>query len=204
MHAKSRDTKTVERKYPAVGRLKDVDGVLWDIRDVRDTKYNFSLYFGTPANNHGSYRGGLPRLIATKPLRDFWRSNPVESRGFTYDLPAGRTTLKRLRKRLGLHYLDDLTEFWTDRLADLKSLPMRDFAARHRVPVQVALERRRQMVGKFARECDWWRTPKIRKILLFGLTLREICEKLDISPTHASRLRIRARQEPSGSTGPRE
>src|SRR5690349_23094343 len=54
----------------------------------------------------------------------------------------GRTTLKRLRKRLGLHYPDDLTEFWTDRLADLESLPARDFAVRHRVPVQVVLDRR--------------------------------------------------------------
>lgn len=193
----------MKRKYPAVGRLKDVDGVLWDIREVRDTKYGFSIYFGTPAYNHGAYRGGLPRLIATKPLRDFWQGHPVESRGFTYDLPAGRTTLKRLRKRLGLHYLDDLTEFWTDRLADLESLPVRDFAARHRVPVEVVLDRRRQMIGKSARELDWWRTPNIRNVLLSGLTLREISQKLDISLTHASRLRIRAQQERSGSAEPR-
>jgi len=185
----------MKRKYPIVGQVRDLDGDLWDIRDVRDTKHGFDLYFGTPANDHGAYRGGPPRQIATNALRKFWQVNRTKGHGFLYDLPAGRTTLKRVRKRLGFHYLDDLTEFWTDRIEDLGSLPAREFAEKHGVEVDVAFERRLTMVGKRAREIGWWRKPKIRKILLSGLTLSQVGRKLGISISQSKRLRDRAKQE---------
>jgi hypothetical protein len=183
------------RKYSIAGQVRDVDGDLWDIRDVRDTKHGFDLYFGIPANNHGAYHGGLPRLIVTKALRDFWQANRTKGHGFLFDLPAGRTTLKRARKRLGFHYLDDLTEFWTDRIEDLESLPAREFAAKHGVELDVAFDRRLRMVGKRARAIGWWRKPKIRKILLSGLSLSQVGLKLDISISQAKRLRDQAKQE---------
>jgi len=153
------------------------------------------LYFGTPANNHGAYRGGLPRLIATKPLHDFWEVNRACGHGFFFDLPAGRTTLKRVRKRLGFHYIHDRTEFWTDRFEDLSSLSAREFAVKHGVHVDEVLDWRLRIVGKRARPLDWWRKPKVRKILLSELTLIKIGRKLDISTSHAKRLRDRAQQE---------
>jgi hypothetical protein len=89
-------------KYPIVGEVIDVNGDWWDVRDVRDTRHGFDLCFGTPGNDHGAYRGGPPRLIATKPLWDFWEANQAKGHGFLYDLPAGRSTITRVRKRLGL------------------------------------------------------------------------------------------------------
>jgi len=57
--------------FPICGEVKDVDGTLWDVRHVRNTRHGFDLCLGTPANDHGAFRGGLPRLIATEGLRDF-------------------------------------------------------------------------------------------------------------------------------------
>jgi hypothetical protein len=45
----------------------------------------------------------------------FWKANTV-----LFDLPAGRTTLKRVWRRLGFRYLDDLSEFWKSCIEDLE------------------------------------------------------------------------------------
>ncbi|MGD0499726.1 MAG: hypothetical protein ABSC23_14960 [Bryobacteraceae bacterium] len=86
-----------------IGHVRDVEGGLWDVRQIRDTKHGFDLLFGSPVPRLGSYRGGLPRLIATRPLIDFGDANRTKHDGVLYDLPAGRSTLKRVRHRLGFH-----------------------------------------------------------------------------------------------------
>ena len=182
-------------KYPILGQVTDVNRELWHVRDVRTTKYGFDLLLGTPAKHHGTVRGGLPRLIATTALRDFWETNRALGRGLLYDLPAGRTTLKRARRRLGFNYLDDVTEFWTDRIDDLATLPVREFAVRHGVDPAVAIERRFRMVGRRARQIGWWRDPAVRGILVSDLTLSETGRKLGISISQAKRLRDQAKQE---------
>lgn len=182
-------------KYPIVGQVNDVDGVLWNIRDARDTKHGFDLYFGTPARNRGSYRGGLPRLIATKALRDFWDANRTKGDGILYDLPAGRSTLKRVRHRLGFNFVDDRAEYWTDRIDDLTFLPAREFAAKHGVELDVAVDWRFRLLGSSTRAMGWWRKPKILKILLSDLTLSQVGLKLGISISQANRLRHRAKLE---------
>lgn len=186
---------TMKRKYPILGEVKDVDGDLWDIRDVRSTKHGFDLYFGVPANNHGAYRGGLPRLITTHALRDFWDANRTKGHGFLFDLPAGRTTLKRGRRRLGLNQRHDVIKFWTDRIEDLRSLSMGEFAARHGVAVEMASHWRIKIIGKRARAIGWWRNPEARAILLSDWTLIRVGRMLGISTTHAKRLRDQAKQE---------
>src|SRR5437868_5316687 len=87
----------MRHKYPVVGHVHDVDGALWGVRDVRGTKHGFDLLYGSPVSRFGSYVSGLPRLIATQPLWDFWDANRTKRDGAIYDLPAGRTTLKRVR-----------------------------------------------------------------------------------------------------------
>ncbi|MDQ6733257.1 MAG: hypothetical protein M3Z35_03940 [Nitrospirota bacterium] len=185
---------TDKRKFPVIGEVKDVYNHLWDIRDIRDTKHGFDLYFGAPANNHGSYRGGLPRLITTNALRDFWHANRTEGHGLLFDLPAGRTTLKRARRRLGLNQRNDVTEFWTDRIEDLGSLRMGEFAARHSVDLSMAFHWRKKIIGKRARPIGWWRNPETRAILLSGVTLSRIGRRLDISISQAKRLRDQTKQ----------
>ena len=151
-----------------------------------------------PANDQGVPHGGPAALIATKPLWDFWEANQLKSHGFLFDLPAGRTTLKRLRRRLGFNFRDDRTDFWTDRIEDLDVLRPSQFA----VTGMALAERRsrrlaeKRLSGRRAyRKIGWWRKAKFRRILLSGLTLIETGRKLGIGTTHAKRLRDRATLE---------
>jgi hypothetical protein len=182
----------MKRKPSILGQVRDVEGVLWDVRQIRDTKHGFDLLFGSPEPRLGSYRGGLPRPIATQPLVDFWEANRTIRDGVLFDLPAGRTTLKRVRHRLGFHYLDDFSDFWKERLEDLETLSAREFAIRHKVDIEVVFDTRRKLLGKRARDLGWWRKPRPLKILRSKITLREMGEKLSISISQAKRLRDRA------------
>jgi len=149
--------KRKKRKAVILGHVRDVEGSRWDVRQIRDTKHGFDLLFGSPEPRLGSYRGGLPRLIATKPLIDFWKANRTKHDGVLYDLPAGRSTLKRVRRHFGFHYLDDLSAFWRERIDDLEELSAREFAKRHKVDIQVVFETRRKLLGNWARNPGWWR-----------------------------------------------
>ena len=185
----------VKPKPTIFGQVRDVDGGLWDVRQIRDTKHGFDLLFGSPTPRLGSYRGGFPRLIATQPLVDFWETNRAKHGGILFDLPAGRTTLKRVRHRLGFNYLDDLSDFWQERIEDLETLSAREFATRHKVDVHVASETRFKLLGRRARKLGWWRKARPLKILRSNITLREKGEKLNISISQAKRLSDRAGQE---------
>jgi hypothetical protein len=185
----------MKRKATILGQVRDVEGGLWDVRQIRDTKYGFDLLFGSPEHRLGSYRGGLPRLIATQSLVDFWDANRTKRDGVLFDLPAGRTTLKRARRRLGFHSLDDLSEFWRDRIEDLEALSAREFAVRHNVDIAVVFDTRTKLLGRRARQVGWWRKPRPLKILRSNIPLREMGEKLGISITQAKRLRDQARQQ---------
>ena len=183
------------KRRAILGHVRDVEGSVWDVRDIRDTKHGFDLLFGSP-QRRGIYRGGLPRLIATRDLVKFWEANKTRRDGTLFDLPAGRTTLKRLRSHLGFNNLEDLAQFWQERIEDLRELSAREFAAKHNVDIDVVFDTRNKLLGNRARVPGWWRKPRPLKILRSGITLREIGERLDISISHAKRLRDRALGQP--------
>jgi hypothetical protein len=195
-----RNRRTRVKRYDKIlGQVRDVEGGNWDVRQIRNTKHGFDLLFGSP-DDHGSYRGGLPRLIATQSLADFWEAHRTKRDGMVFDLPAGRTTLKRVRRRLGFNVLDDVMEFWKERIEDLGSLKPREFAVRHGVNPLVVFDRRQKMLGRRARQLGWWRTDRTIEILLSDVTLREMGEKLGIGTSQAFRLRLQARAEMAGSS----
>ncbi|MBV9499044.1 MAG: hypothetical protein JO138_06705 [Acidobacteriaceae bacterium] len=185
----------MKHKYPVVGHVEDVDGALWGVRDVRGTKHGFDLLFGSPVSRFGSYVSGLPRLIATQPLVDFWEKNRTKHNGLLFDLPAGRTTLKRVRSRLGFHYFEDTSEFFTERFDDLKTLSTREFTVRHNVHAGLVSDTRLKIVGRRARHLGWWHEPKALEVLRSNVPLRVVGEKLGISISQAHRLRNRVREE---------
>ncbi len=182
----------MKRKYPILGEVRDVEGSLWYVRDVRTTKHGFDLLWGSPVTRLRNYSGGLPRLIATQPLVDYWEANCTRHDGVLFDLPAGRTTLKRLRSRLRFNYHLDVAEFWKERIEDLDKLSAREFARRHNVELIAVFENRRKLLGRRARMMNWWQTPQPLEILRSSITLREMGEKLSISISQAHRLRRRA------------
>lgn len=184
--------KRPRRQAKILGRVRDVEGSLWYVRQIRDTSHGFDLLFGSPPNRLGSYRGGLPRLIPTKELYEFWDANRTRRDGVLYDLPAGRTTLKRWRRRLGFHSIEDLFQFWDGHREELETLSAREFARRYNIGIDLVFESRFRVLGRQARDLDWWKTPQVLEVLRSGITLREIGEKLSISISHAKRLRDRA------------
>ena len=183
-------------KYPVLYQVRDVDNDLWDVRDVRPTKHGFDLLYGSRVYRLTNHRNG-PGLIVTKQLFDYWQANKTKREGVLFDLPAGRTTLKRARSRYGFNYNLDLKDFWTEHIPELQTLSAREFAARHNLDVDVVFDSRFRVLGKRARELNWWRTPQTLDILRSDITVTEMGRKLGIGRTHARRLRDRARLAPA-------
>jgi hypothetical protein len=178
-------------KWPVIGEARDVFGNPWFVRDIRTTKHGFDLLFGS-RDEADRKNWGLPRLIPTRELIDYWEANRTNRDCVIYDLPAGRTTIKRVRHRLGFHLPNDVAAQWRARLDDLKTLKPREFATRYNMKADVVKDARRRLLGRTARPFGWWQTPETLSILHSGLKLREIGQKLGIGTTHVRRLKLRA------------
>ena len=180
------------RKYPKLAEARDFEGRLWDVRGIRPTKHGFDLLYGTrsPAGSHC----GVPRLIPTRELLEFWDDNRTQLR-LVYDLPAGRSTIKRMWQEFEFNVNNDTSEFYAARILDLEVLTAREFAAKHGVAIDVARQRRHRIFGNSTRPLGWWRKPMFLKFLLSDMTLINVAGKLGIGTTHASRLRRQAKQE---------
>lgn len=179
--------------------IKDALGLEWDIKEARATKYGFDVYYGR-RRNPGQYDVSGPlRLIYSNELKAFWEKCALKHDGTIFDLPAGRTTLKRARQALGFHWDKDSDKFWRKHKQDLITLTPRQFEQKHR-DRELTGDRmsawRLKMIGSRARPLDWWETPDVIALLLSGRTLKQIRAELkeQISPTHASRLRTKARR----------
>jgi len=123
-------------------KVKDVLGNEWDVHETRETNYGFDLMFG--------YRSlrvmiGRPELIVTRELMDFWKTNRLRRDGTLFDLPVGRSVLRRIRERFCLDQSKDKVKFWRDRRDELQELPTKDFAALYGLSVNTVCERRRRM-----------------------------------------------------------
>jgi hypothetical protein len=185
------------RKQPKPKRVRvflfqtqDTFGKTWNVEQVRPTHHGFDVLYGQKEGLPGS----IPRLICTTELREFWDAHKATYDAATYDLPMGRTTIKRARKKLGFNRGKDLSKFWMDRIHDLKTMTPREFAAKHNLTVSMAFDARARLLGRSARQLGWWKTPSIVQFLRSGVICREIKEKLGVSLTHAHRLRKRACQ----------
>jgi len=174
-------------------QIFDVDGSLWNVREARATKHGFDLLFGIPANSGISPRDiGPKRLIATPALVAYWEVNRTNE-GAVNDLPAGRSTLKRIRKRLRFDFFQDRRNLWKKRTGDMKTLPTGEFADRYNVPTEQANDWRMRLVGRVARPLDWWQHPEALAILRNpGITRTAMAKALNIGTSHAHRLRLRA------------
>jgi len=84
------------------------DGTFYDVYESRPTKHGFDLLFGYPTRAHRRIYAGYNKtgLIPTAELVAYWDAHRIEPHA-NFDLPAGETTLKRLRKQLGFNMKRD-------------------------------------------------------------------------------------------------
>jgi hypothetical protein len=190
------------REQKMLGQVRDVDGVLWNVLGRRPTPYGFDLLMGLKASGGGRNRTGLAQLIATKALHDYWAAIPTGSQGENYALPAGRSTLKRMRKRLGFNAVKGRPKFWKMRCQDLETLSAAEFVAKHQVTRNEFFAWRERLVGQVSRNKGWWRKPSFLAVLRSNVPLRVVAEKLGIGLTHSSRLRRQLTAEDAAAAQP--
>jgi hypothetical protein len=183
-----------QHKNPKLGEMTDLDGTLWEVREIRPTKHGFDLYCGNPVSYRGTPIRGKSRLIPSIELMEFWSDNGTRRDGVLFDLPANRNTLKSMRATLGFNLHEATHAFWEDRLSDLRLLSADEFAEKHGVSRSAALARRLSIFGRTMRPVGWWRKPKVIAILLSGQFLRIIGRQLGISTCYAFDLRARAQK----------
>ena len=93
-------------------QVKDVDGVLFDVREIRDTAHGWPVYIGWPADVQRGRGGCGPKVILTQELADYLKVTRItQSKN---DLPFGANVLKRLRAELGLNYYLDVADWWAE------------------------------------------------------------------------------------------
>lgn len=183
--------------------IKDAFGLEWEIKEARPTKHGFDIYYGKRRYTSSRERGGVNFLIYTDDLKTFWTKHSLRHDGILFDLPAGRTTLKRARKALGFNWDDDSVKFWNQHKADLQNLKPEVFEQTFKKRYEGQnlsgcrmSEWRRKLLGARARPLGWWQTTETLRLLLSEKSLNEIRRELPekIGTTHASRLRRRAKR----------
>lgn len=176
------------RRATIIGTTTDFEGSLWDVRESRNTKHGFSLLFGWPSGRRGPGWGG-PRLIPTQDLLAYFAAVRLRRDGAIYDLPAAATTIKRIRRLLGLDYYCDNAEWWLDRLEDLSSMSGVRFSQVHGVEQSMVSEMHTRFLGKRNREPNWWREEPNAELLKSDLPRAYVADRLGISIGAVGRLR---------------
>lgn len=172
--------------------VRDIFGDRWDVREYRETRYGFLIALGWP---HGQPRGpggtGGPRVVLTRPLvrlLEEYRDAPSR-----LDLPIGRSAIKRLRRLLGHHWYRDRAQWWEERIEDLSSLTLEEFARRHGVTPSAVEEARLNLCGRKLRPAHWWIEPAIAQLILDG-PMALAADRLDLTPSSIRRLRFLLRK----------
>jgi len=93
---------------PMLFQVPAFDGTFYDVYESRPTKHGFDLLFGYPTKAHRRIYAKYNKtgLIPTAELVAYWEAHRIEDY-VNFDLPAGETTLKRLRQRLGFNVKRD-------------------------------------------------------------------------------------------------
>jgi hypothetical protein len=186
-----------KRKFHTIDlvTVKDAFGTEWHVHEARSTKYGFDVLYGRK-ENPGPYEGSC-RLIYTSELKAFWEKHSIRCDGTIFDLPSGRSTLKRARQALGFNWDKDSEKFWRKHKSDLMALKPREFEEKYKER-EITADRmknwRFRLCGARARPLGWWRIPEVLKLLLSERTLVAVGIELQIGTSHACRLRHRAKR----------
>ncbi len=181
---------------PAYPQIRDIDDLLWNIREIRPTKHGFDLYFGYPAKVLlRKQRGpvGKFRLIVTRELVSYWEAHYSDEAAI-YDIPASRRIINRISRRVCFNIeLEHRRSIRRRRTIPPEPPSVREFARRYEVSLEDAEEWHMFLLHPTPRPHQWWRDPAPMAVLLSTDSLAETAATLGISSTYASRLRNRVR-----------
>ncbi len=184
----------------SLGVAEDIFGDLWDVRQVLDTKHGFAMRRGLPQGMRTGLpdRAGPARVILTPDLAAFLEAHRAPRDPLKWDLPLGRSQIKKLRSILGHHGKDDAQSWWMDRLEDLSSLTHAAFAAKHGRDLKAVQNASVRYLGLRDRASGWWRFDPARSVLLSGKPIAWIAEQLGCSAQAAAKFRYRLESESPG------
>ncbi|MFE1598157.1 hypothetical protein [Methylobacterium sp. ID0610] len=109
--------------------------------------------------------------------------------GAVLGLPLGATSIKRIRRLLGHHYIADRAAWWEAQAADLADLTIDAFAARHGCSVGSVSQARAALFGASLRPAGWWRAPDVAALILADRPRADIADQLGVSVGSLGRLR---------------
>ena len=124
------------RKARIIGLAVDVHGQAWDVREYRPTAHGFNIVVGWP---HGATRGRGGRGVAVAPTQALAEYLAL-TRLRDIELPIGGTTIRRLRRELGIHW--DWDVWWRSRRDDLLNLTLEQCCTRYGCSIGAASQRR--------------------------------------------------------------
>lgn len=130
------------REAKILGRVLDVHGREWEVRERRPAPHGWMLLTGWPA---GEPRGKGGRGVATIPTQELIEYLHA-TRLRDVDLPIGLTAIKRLRAEHGINW--DWDAWWVERSDDLRSMTLESFCQRHGCSMGAASQRRAALKTK--------------------------------------------------------
>jgi hypothetical protein len=179
------------RTATLIGKAKDAWGDMWDVRESRPTAHGFDILIGWPEGLRGKGFGG-PRAIATPQLLAYMELHSLDRDGSIYDLPVGRTTVRRLRRLMGMNYYEASYDWWIERMPDLALMDGVEFARLHGVHGAAVSIWRKELLGeKRLRDPFWWKEDPAKSLLLSGYPSAYIADRLEIA---ASTVRVLRRK----------
>jgi hypothetical protein len=126
---------------PATDAVRDIWGDLWTVREGRQTAMGWPVLLGrTPG-----LRGG-DTVIMTAELAAYLEQMRHDPAAAQAALGIGKGALRRLRMRLAHHWRHDREDWWRERLTDLATLTLEEFAERHGVSAGAASGWRARLV----------------------------------------------------------
>lgn len=127
------------RHADIIGTATDHAGQVWDVRERRSTQHGFDVLIGWPQGEPRGRGGRGVAVIVSAELAHYL----IETRQRDIDLPIGLTAAKRLRHELGVTWSWDA--WWAARSADLHSMTLEAFCARHGCSIGAASQRRARL-----------------------------------------------------------
>jgi hypothetical protein len=128
-------------------------------------------------------------VILSRELRDYL----IATRAKDARLPISRTTVKKLRRVLGLHWRHERRQWWESKADELAAMNGRLFAQTYGMSEAAVSIAHKRLFGRRLRSPHWWLKEPARSLLRSKLPRAYVAEELGISVSTVGRLRWVAR-----------